>query len=307
VLAAILFAIVLSGRVTGPLSRLGEAARRLAAGERVQPARHAGPREVRQLAAAFDSLADELAVSRPRVLQAERVAAWREMARRLAHELKNPLFPIQVSIETLRRALDAAEERGTAEVEFPRLFRESSATILEELRILRGIIDEFSRFTRLPRPELRLTDVESVLAHVAGLHAGGPANGVTVETEVAEEIPLIMGDPDLLSRALANLVANAIEASPPGETVRVRARATPEKVLIEVTDHGPGLNEDERARLFTPYFTSKPGGTGLGLAIAQSIVADHHGHIDVASDVGGGTTFSIVLPAGPAAEKGTPS
>jgi len=87
----------------------------------------------------------------------------------------------------------------------------------------------------------------------------------------------------------------------------VCARATAEKVLIEVIDHGPGLNEDERARLFTPYFTSKPGGTGLGLAIAQSIVADHHGHIDVASEVGGGTTFSIVLPAGPAAERGAPS
>jgi two-component system nitrogen regulation sensor histidine kinase NtrY len=295
--AAIILAVVVSAPVTRPLAQLGDAARRLALDEGVQTFMESGPREVRELQRAIVEVADELAVSRPRLLQAERVAAWREMARRLAHELKNPLFPIQVSIETLNRALDATEAGRAPSTDFLRLFRESSATILEELRILRGILDEFSRFARLPRPSLRPTAVAGIIEQVVALYR--PQARATFDVDVAPDLPTVQADFDLLSRALGNLVANAVEASPEDAHITVRARSDVETVIIEVVDHGPGLTPEQRTRLFVPYFTTKPGGTGLGLAITQSIVADHGGHVDVDSEPGTGTTFRVVLPCAP--------
>ena len=172
--------------------------------------------------ARFDRMTDELRTSRERLVQAERVAAWREMARRLAHELKNPIFPIQLSIETLRRALDQDGRRGGAG--FQALFRESSDTILDELRSLRKIIDEFSQFARMPPPRLAPTDLSELVEHVARpLRARAAAS--RIETRLAPGLPPVTADRDLLARALGNLVANALEAMPEGGTLRVRTRA----------------------------------------------------------------------------------
>jgi nitrogen fixation/metabolism regulation signal transduction histidine kinase len=246
----------------------------------------------------------ELRTSRERVVQAERVAAWREMARRLAHELKNPLFPIQLSIETLRRTLDqqsAAAGPGPlastpGDAAFAALFRESSDTILEELRSLRRIVDEFAEFARMPRPEPRPTDVNEVVEKVLALHGAG-AGSVRVEAALGAGLPSIPADPDLLARALGNLVANALEAMPRGGTLRVRTSRLDSAVSVEIEDDGPGITEEQRTRLFVPYFTTKKGGTGLGLAIVQGIVSDHGGRIEVRSAPGAGTTFTLILPA----------
>jgi nitrogen fixation/metabolism regulation signal transduction histidine kinase len=240
----------------------------------------------------------ELRDSRDRLLQAERVAAWREMARRLAHELKNPIFPIQLSIETLRRVLDQ-EERGQAGAGgpgFAALFRESSDTILEELRSLRSIIEEFSQFARMPRPRLQPTDVNTLVEQALALYRSR-ANGVVIETDLSAALPLASADRDLLGRALTNLIANAFEAMPEGGTLRVRTAAEPPGVSVQVEDTGPGLTDDQRTRLFTPYYTTKRGGTGLGLAIVQGIISDHGGRVQVKSEPGHGTTFTLLLPA----------
>jgi nitrogen fixation/metabolism regulation signal transduction histidine kinase len=225
------------------------------------------------------------------------VAAWREMARRLAHELKNPLFPIQVSIETLRRA---AEQEHVAESSraFSTLFEESSDTILEELRLLRGIIDEFSAFARLPRPRFAATDVNEVVQQVLALHRARAGN-VEIGVDLALDLPPIPADRDLLAHALGNLVANALDAMPEGGSLRVETTRGADGVTVAVADSGPGIGEDQRARLFTPYFTTKKGGTGLGLSIAQSIVSDHGGRIDVRTAPGEGTTFRLFLPGSP--------
>ena len=259
------------------------------------------------MAVAFNSMTADLRDSRERAVQAERVAAWREMARRLAHELKNPLFPIQLSIETLRRDLDQRAaaaaggqepaRRAEGDAAFAALFRESSDTILEALQSLRRIVDEFAQFARMPRPQTRPTDVNAVVESVLALHRGGP--GVRVERALAASLPEIPADPDLLGRALGNLVANALEAMPRGGTLTVRTASADGAVRIEVEDAGPGITEEQRTRLFVPYFTTKKGGTGLGLAIVQGIVSDHGGRVEVKSAAGAGTTFTLILPCGP--------
>jgi len=305
-LAALVFALWLSGRIAWPVRRVAEAARRVAGGDLEGSVPVTSADEVGDLARAFNAMTAELRTSRERVVQAERVAAWREMARRLAHELKNPLFPIQLSIETLRRTLDqqsaaagpAPPASPPADAAFAALFRESSDTILEELRSLRRIVEEFAEFARMPRPEPRPTDVNAVVEKVLALHGAG-AGTVRIEAALAAGLPAIPADPDLLARALGNLVANALEAMPRGGTLRVRTSPLDGAVSIEVEDDGPGITEEQRTRLFVPYFTTKKGGTGLGLAIVQGIVSDHGGRIEVKSAPGAGTTFTLILPGAP--------
>lgn len=236
----------------------------------------------------------ELRESRERVLQAERVAAWREMARRLAHELKNPIFPIQLSIETLRRV--AAEDPSGRSLSAH--FGEASTTILQELRALRKIIDEFSEFARMPAPQPRAVDVNEVVQQTLRLYEPR-AGGAEVKAELAPAVPPVRGDRDLLARALGNLVSNALDAIEGRGRLVLRTAAHDGGARIDVEDTGPGLSEEQRTRLFTPYYTTKKGGTGLGLAIVQGIVSDHGGRIEVASAPGKGTAFTIFLPGNP--------
>jgi signal transduction histidine kinase len=297
--AALLVALWLSGRIAGPVRRVSDAARRVAAGDLDDSVPVASTDEVGALAEAFNSMTADLRASRERAVQAERVAAWREMARRLAHELKNPLFPIQLSIETLRRNLDqhsAGPAPPGREAAFAALFRESSDTILEALQSLRRIVEEFAEFARMPRPQPRPTDVNATVEKVLAL-LRPRAGGVRIETALAPGLPQIPADPDLLARALGNLVANALEAMPDGGALRLRTAAADGTVRIEVEDDGPGITEEQRTRLFVPYFTTKKGGTGLGLAIVQGIVSDHGGRVEVTSTPGAGTTFTLILPA----------
>jgi signal transduction histidine kinase len=298
---AVLAAVLLSGRIARPVRDLADQSRRVAAGD-LGAAVDAPPGgEVGELARAFNAMTAELRTSRERLLQTERVAAWREMARRLAHELKNPLFPIQLSIETLRRAWD---EPGGRE-RFEALFRESSDTVIDELQSLRRIIDEFSEFARMPRPALGPVDVGAVVEQVLTLYQARAAD-VTIEKDVADGLGTVSADRALLARALGNLVANALEAMPDGGTLRVRAAPAENGVVVEIADTGPGLDDDQRTRLFTPYYTTKKGGTGLGLAIVQGIVSDHAGRIEARSAPGEGTTFILYLPRDPAAVVSSP-
>jgi nitrogen fixation/metabolism regulation signal transduction histidine kinase len=286
---AALAAVLVAGRLARPIRDLANGAGRIARGDFDASVQPQGGDELGALARAFNTMAGDLRTSRERLVQAERVAAWREMARRLAHELKNPIFPIQVSLDTLGRAL----ERDPAS--FPDLFRASSATIRQELQALKRIVEEFSEFARMPRPRPRPTDLNAVAAQALALHRDR-APGVHVEAELAEGLPPVTVDPDLLGRALSNLVANAFEAMPEGGTLSLRSRADGDHVEVEVEDTGPGLSEEQRTRLFAPYFTTKRGGTGLGLAIVQGIVSDHGGRVDVRSAAGRGTTFTLSLP-----------
>jgi two-component system nitrogen regulation sensor histidine kinase NtrY len=288
---------VLASRIARPVRALAEGARRVADGDLSGMVPASAPDEIGELARAFNAMVEALRVSQDRLLQAERVAAWREMARRLAHELKNPLFPIQLSIETLRRAF----ERGGAGGELAGLVRDSTRTILDEIVALKRIIDEFSEFARTPKPRLRPLDLNGLVDSVLALYRPR-AEEVTIETDHDATLPPHEADRDLLHKALSNLVANALEAMPGPGLLRLTTRNGGGAATLEVLDTGSGLTPEQKGRLFTPYYTTKKGGTGLGLAIVQGIVSDHGGRVEVESAVGKGTRFTLVFPLGKVGE-----
>ncbi|MBI3658089.1 MAG: HAMP domain-containing protein [Acidobacteria bacterium] len=325
ILSALLLSILFALRVTRPVKELSRAVRSVALGNLDQTIGVTSHDEIGMLGAAFNKMALDLKDNREKLIQIERVAAWREMARRLAHELKNPLFPIQVSVETMIKA----EQRTSTE--FSTIFAEGTQTILEEVESLKSIIKEFSEFARMPKPVFGPTSVNQVVKQTLLLF-NPQLRTIRLIMDLDDHLPLIMADKDQLGRLIKNLVSNALEAmgeqgsltvkthlgSPKvpvgaggtsslaseGAAERASGRGIEELpalaretwVTLQIGDTGEGLSEEAKQRLFTPYYTTKPKGTGLGLAIVQSIVADHNGKISVDSAVGQGTTFEIELP-----------
>jgi nitrogen fixation/metabolism regulation signal transduction histidine kinase len=292
ILVAVLASLWFAARVTRPVELLAEAARRVAAGDLGAKVEVESSDELGELAASFNRMTEDLVEQKDRTLQAERVAAWRELARRLAHELKNPLFPLQVTVENLMRAKQKSPEM------FEEVFHEGPATLLAEIDNLKTIIGRFSEFSKMPQPQRRPTQVNDVVRSVLRVfHAQlQEENRIVVHTELADALPEISADPDLLHRALQNLVLNAIDAMPQGGELTIRTATLGDRVEISVSDTGSGLTPEECERLFTPYYTTKQHGTGLGLAIVQSVVSDHGGKISVESAKETGTTFRIELP-----------
>jgi two-component system, NtrC family, nitrogen regulation sensor histidine kinase NtrY len=295
ILLAIVFSLWTAARVSRPIEELARAAEEVAAGNWETRVPERGRDEVSVLARSFNHMTGELTSQRERLMQSERVAAWRELARRLAHELKNPLFPLQLTVENLVRA------RALPPAEFDEVFNESTQTLAMEIANLKTIIGRFSDFSKMPKPQLERVDAKDVLARVRALYEAAGSAGlegakIAFESEIADEPMLLDVDPELLHRAISNLVLNAMDAMPEGGTVTLAARPVDGKIEIRVADTGMGLTPEECERLFTPYYTTKQHGTGLGLAIVQSVVADHAGTIAVESRPRGGTVFVIALP-----------
>ncbi|PYX34207.1 MAG: hypothetical protein DMG80_03055 [Acidobacteria bacterium] len=292
ILVAILVSLWFAARVTKPVVSLADAARRVAAGDLYAKVNVESSDELGELAAAFNRMTEDLLQQKERTLQAERVAAWRELARRLAHELKNPLFPLQVTVENLIRAKEKAPEM------FEEVFREGTATLLAEVNNLKTIIGRFSEFSRMPQPQRKATQLNEIVTSVLRVfHAQlKEKSQIVVRTELEPDLPMISADPDLLHRALSNLILNAIDALPQGGEIIVQSKSFANRVELSVSDTGSGLTPEECGRLFTPYYTTKQHGTGQGLAIVQSVVSDHGGRMSVESTKQGGTTFRIELP-----------
>jgi signal transduction histidine kinase len=286
-----------AARVTRPIEQLAAGARQVAAGNWQARVDVRSRDEIGELAQAFNQMTSQLAAQREQLVQAERVAAWRELARRLAHELKNPLFPLQITVENLQRARERSPEQ------FDEVFRESTATLLAELENLRAIVGRFSDFAKVPSPQLQAVDVNATVRETVKLFeaqfsaVGRPP--IAPEPYLSENLGTIQADPELLHRMLQNLILNAMDAMPAGGTLTIRTLRHSGGVRLTVSDTGTGLTPEECQRLFTPYYTTKQHGTGLGLAIVQSVVSDHGGRITVESDPGRGTTFVIDLPAVP--------
>lgn len=286
-----------AARVTRPVRKLAAGAQRVSAGDLSSHVEVRGPAEMIQLAKSFNSMTDQLNEQRERLVQAERVAAWRELARRLAHELKNPLFPLQTTVQNMQRAKDMDAQQ------FEEVFRESTGILLSEIDNLKKIVSRFSDFSRMPQPELAAINLNDLARATAKLFesqfsaVGRPP--ITSELHLNPELPMIEADSTLLKRALENLVLNAMDAMPAGGVLMLRTTPQDGGVHLEISDTGTGLTPEECGRLFTPYYTTKQHGTGLGLAIAQSVVSDHGGRISVESEAGVGTSFHIFLPMKP--------
>jgi len=290
ILLSIVISLWIAARISRPIEQLARAAGEVAGGNWEAAVPEGGRDELGVLARSFNHMTRELSSQRDRLVQTERVAAWRELARRLAHELKNPLFPLQLTVENLARARELPAQ------EFDEVFRESTRTLSMEIANLKTIIGRFSDFSKMPRPELERIDAKDVVERVRSLYGASAENGVRFEIHVAGEPMPLDADPELLHRALSNLVLNARDAMPAGGTLTLTARPTGNQVEIRVSDTGQGLTPEECERLFTPYYTTKHHGTGLGLAIVQSVIADHNGKITVESRAGEGATFIIALP-----------
>jgi signal transduction histidine kinase len=191
---------------------------------------------------------------------------------------------------------------------FEEVFHEGTATLLAEINNLKTIIGRFSEFSRMPQPQRRPTQVNDVVRSVLRVFQAqlqnnelqnNEKNKIAVRTELSNALPEISADPDLLHRALQNLVLNAIDAMPQGGELAIRTTPLGDRIELSVSDTGSGLTQEECGRLFTPYYTTKQHGTGLGLAIVQSVVSDHGGKISVESTKEKGTTFRIELPREP--------
>jgi nitrogen fixation/metabolism regulation signal transduction histidine kinase len=273
---------------------LAAAAREVAAGNWNTQVEVTSSDELGELAESFNRMTRELLDQKERLVQTERVAAWRELARRLAHELKNPLFPLQLTVENLIRARQQTPEQ------FEEVLRESSSTLLAEIANLKAIISRFSEFSKMPQPHFQRVQLNEVVANVARLFQAqlrAPDRAaIDCQLHLAEPMEPIAADPELLHRAISNLVLNAMDAMPQGGTLKLRTYQQEDRAYVEISDTGTGLTPEECERLFTPYYTSKEHGTGLGLAIVQSVVSDHEGRISVQSRAGQGTTFVIELP-----------
>lgn len=301
IVGSLLLGFVLARGVTKPLRRLEDMSRRIAA-ERYEPiAGLEGPGEVGALISAFNRMAQGLAESRERLRQTERLAAAEEVARRVAHEIKNPLSPIALTLEGL------VKTRQRRPQEFDAAFDEAVRTIKEEIQRIRGILEDFSRFGRLPVARPRPSDLNGVVRRALTLYAENSAQARLV-ADLDPALPPVSIDPDRMSEVINNLVGNAVQAlGETGGTITVTTRPVAGGAEIRVRDTGPGLPEDVLRRLFEPYVSARPGGTGLGMAIARRIVLDHGGRIEADNQPAGGAEVRILLPwDGPAAAEGAP-
>jgi len=227
------------------------------------------------------------------LVAAERAAAWEEAARRMAHEIKNPLTPIRLAAERMRRRAAASPGAGDS---LAQIVEEGASTIVQEVTALAALVETFQRFARLPAPVLEPTDLSAVVAQVAKLY-DGVKRGIAVSAEVAEELPPVRADAAQLRRALINLVDNAVAATSEGGRVRLAARVAGGRATVSVEDDGPGISAADRERVFDADFSTKGRGSGLGLAIVARIAADHGGGVRVEENAPHGCRFLLEWPA----------
>ena len=298
-LLALLVAALLAAAMSRPFRELEVAATRVGLGDLESTLDERRPGEVGRTLRAFNRMTEQLRETQVRLRRAERIAAWRDIARKIAHEVKNPLSPIQVSVETMRRTWTKKHP------DFDEIFDESTRTILEEVRRLRDLVTEFSNFARMPRPKPKQFPLHEVIDHVVSLHR---QDEVAIDASLPDDLPPIRADREQLVQVFVNLVQNAVDAASGrhgarGGRVRIRARSVDVEALdhsvpgveIVVEDNGPGVPLDDRLRIFEPYVTGKPDGNGLGLAIVLRIIEDHDGRIEITDNPEGGATFLVRL------------
>lgn len=286
----------LGRRALAPLGHLDEMAAALSRGHLEMELDETRADEFGSLAESFNRMIVALRRQRRELETTTRLAAWRDAARRMAHEVKNPLTPIRLSVENLMHAREHVPQR------FPQLFQEECQTILQEVAALTRLVDTFSRFARLPEPRLRATQAAEVARQVVRLYRDA-ASGVSLQLEILADPGVVDLDPDLMGQVLKNLVLNALAVVPrPGGRVQLTCVGDEDAVSYKVRDNGPGIPAGLKDRIFEPLVSGLPGGTGLGLAVAKQIVAAHDGLLDVTTG-DGGTCFIVRLPRTPAAGK----
>ena len=292
---------LVSRRITRPIAELQKGVNEIGEGNLSYQINVESKGEVGELAEGFNTMALALRKSLEEHRAAQRIAVWRDVARQLAHEIKNPLFPIRLSVENLQAAKDQPEI-------FERIFNECTDTIIEEVDRIRGLIDEFHQYARLPAPDRHPTSINEIVNTVVKLYMElSQAQKIEIVKELSSLPPLSL-DQEQMERAIGNLVKNAIEAMPDGGVLTLRTFATPisenitegkpeedSETHIEIKDTGHGMSKETLKNLFNPDFTTKADGTGLGMPIVRRIITVHDGEIDVKSKENVGTTVRITF------------
>jgi len=281
----------ISKSVTKPIQDLVDGVGVIASGNLDHRIKTDAQGEVKFLVDSVNDMTVSLKENRERAISAERIAAWQDVARTMAHEIKNPLWPIQSSIRSLKRAYQSNRN------DFESIFDECTETIAEEVESLRKIVDEFSQFARMPKPKLEECDLNEVMKDTLALYTGSTEK-VEIKIELAQNIPKIQGDKEQLSRAFINIITNAVQAMPGGGKLSISTSSSdqPEFVKVTFADTGIGMPLEVQEKIFQPYFTTKESGTGLGMAVVHRVITDHNGAIEVESQENVGTKFIISLP-----------
>jgi two-component system, NtrC family, nitrogen regulation sensor histidine kinase NtrY len=287
--AAVLLGLILARSVTRRVSRLAKATKNAAQGDLTVRVPVRGNDEIGSLSKSFNLMLNEIQQGRDRIVYLEKVSSWQEIARRLAHEIKNPLTPIQLAVQELHRSY-----RGDDPAFLTKL-NDSLEIVEEEVGNLRRMVETFSEFAKMP-------DVQPVPMDLVGFVSDflkfNPHLSSRVKfTPPGEPIPVSL-DRTLMGRVLTNLIANGLDASTPDVAVEIRVSQGTGWGTLQVLDRGAGLSKEARSRLFQPYFTTKTHGTGLGLAIVKKIVLQHGGEISAEDNEGGGTVFVVRLRSG---------
>ena len=278
-----------ASRVSDPVARLSRATRQIAAGKLDVRLVAETADELSRLIEDFNSMAATLSAQRAELARANQLEAWAEMARQVAHEIKNPLTPIQLAAEHLEHVhADRGRPLGAT-------FDQCVATVLRQVRLLRQIASEFSNFAGQPVPRCAAVPLDDLVAELTQPYRVGLGPRTRIEVDLASGLPPVWADRTLLIRALTNLVENALQAMPAGGTLRIAAAASAGGVVITIADTGVGMDAEAAARAFEPYFSTKTGGSGLGLANARRNIETCGGSIGLASAPGQGTTVTVTL------------
>jgi two-component system nitrogen regulation sensor histidine kinase NtrY len=291
----ILVSLLLTERIISPIVGLEEATQRVAEGDFSFRILTRPRDEIANLVDSFNAMIARLDQSRKKLMQAERITAWQEIAQRLAHEIRNPLTPIKLSAQRiLKKHSDAADD-------FPKALHGSVSAIIQEVENLERLLREFGEFAKLPNPQPVPADLRTMLAEVASVYNNLSGN-VRIDMEQVPQSITLRVDRNQIKRVFANLFKNAMQAMPSGGLLSVRADTLRKGQVpfcrITVSDTGHGIESEDMEKIFDPYFTTKKDGTGLGLAIVQRIVFDHNGNVWAESRKGTGTSFFIDLPMG---------
>lgn len=286
---AVIFGYIFSSRLSNPIYKLIKASDKLASGDFSARIDYGGRGELGNLTDTFNEMASDLQTYRNRLVETERLSAFTMMARKVAHEIKNPLTPIKIAIEDLRRSYKNSDPSFDSD------FDQSTKTVLNEVTALTKIVDEFSEFARFPAPKPDYDDLNEIILSIVSVYFKEIENG-SLKTDLSSKQLPVYADRDQVKRALMNVIKNGLEAIPPGGRVTVRTIHSERKATVIVADNGPGLTASARENLFTPYFTTKPGGSGLGLVIVKKIVTEHDGGIKVTDSTEGGTAVIIDFP-----------
>ncbi|RMG14938.1 MAG: HAMP domain-containing protein [Deltaproteobacteria bacterium] len=282
----------LARRTTRRILALVEATRRVSSGDLDARVEVSGQDEIADLAAAFNRMVEEIRERGERIVYLEKISSWQEIARRLAHEIKNPLTPIQLSVQQLESRYDGTDPK------FRALLDQVVEIVREEVETLRRLVSEFSEFARLPNVDPEPQDLGRWVEEFVRQKTNLP-EGTALEVELPERPLVVPFDRTLLRRVLVNLIENAVQASEgTGRHPRIRLAVRQEngRALLKVEDWGPGIPTERLSRIFDPYFTTKETGTGLGLAICKKIVLQHGGELSASNRSEGGACFEIRLP-----------